>query len=47
MLFRSAPPYWNSGIGIGAAILAVGLTLTYNAFYLPKPGDRPKNCGRL
>jgi hypothetical protein len=43
----TAPPYWNAGIGIGAAILAVGLTLTYNAFYVPKPGDRPKNWGRL
>lgn len=46
-LALTAPPYWNAGIGIGAAILAVGLTLTYNTFYRTKPGSPPHSWGRL
>ena len=28
----TAPPYFNAGIGVGAAVFALGLTLAYNAF---------------
>lgn len=35
-LALTAPPYYNVGIGIGAAIFACVLTLVYNTFYASK-----------
>jgi len=32
-LALTAPPYYNVGIGVGAAAFACGLTLVYNLFY--------------
>ena len=29
-LALAAPPYWNAGLGVFAALFAVGMTLAYN-----------------
>ncbi|MBU1002213.1 MAG: hypothetical protein KKE73_06790 [Proteobacteria bacterium] len=36
-LALSAPPYWNTALGVSSALFAVGLTMAYNSFVNKTP----------
>ncbi|MEM8558315.1 MAG: hypothetical protein AAF809_00540 [Bacteroidota bacterium] len=43
-LALAAPPYVNAALGIGAALLALGLTLAYNRFALDIAAEEPEEA---